>query len=118
MTEKKTNKLQEKKIKVISYFIASIVIAYFVYPEATKEYTGFNGFFMGAFHGNFVWINKIYSMILSSEPERLVKAAKYSTGYNITYWFGIISMAYYFFSAFALMVLVPLGRKAQAKLNS
>ena len=77
------------KITNIIKITIPFVMAYFIYPEANKEYSGFFfGGFTGAVHGATLINNYIYSFF---DPSHLLKAQNCSGWYSFSWWASAIS---------------------------
>jgi hypothetical protein len=73
-------------------FTIVFAMAYFIYPEPGKQYTGFwYGLMTGGFHGALLIPNWIISLFDST---RIIKATDCSTTYTIAWWVSAISNFY------------------------
>jgi len=74
---------------IVIGFIVSFITAFFIYPDANKDYSGFwLGFITGGIHGASVLFNWIISFF---DETRLIKATTYSGLYNFSWWAGFIT---------------------------
>lgn len=85
------------------------ILSIFVYPDPSKEYSGFfYGFFTGSYHGATIVPNYLISFF---DKTRLLKAVNYSGWYNFNWWFWAIA------NIFTLFVKPVLGMFAAKKIQ-
>ncbi len=80
--------MQHSSKTLIINFISMTILAFFIFPEAGKNYSGFwNGFVLGGFHGAGIiqnWLFHFYN------PAHLLKAEVSSFWYGFSWWTSML----------------------------